>query len=128
MDAAFGKVCNVFGFSTLNEYQKNALKFVIEKKEDVFVNLPTGFGKSVIFLAFPLLYACVEPSRENKSMVIVVSPIVSLVKDQVSLLLSLGISATSLNNETSEEDKRKVASGQYSIVYGSLESWLGDTR
>ena len=45
----FGKVCDVFGFSTLNEYQKNALRFVIEKKKDVFVNLPTGFGKSVIF-------------------------------------------------------------------------------
>ena len=59
---------------------------------------------------------------------IVVSPLVSLVKDQVSLLLSLGISATSLNNEASEADKRKVESGQYSIVYGSPESWLGDTR
>ena len=66
MDAAFGKVYDVFGFSTLNEYQKNALKFVIEKKKDVFVNLPTGFGKSVIFQAFPLLYACVEPSRETR--------------------------------------------------------------
>ena len=69
-----------------------------------------------------------EPTREKKSTAIVVSPVVGLVKDQVSLLLSLGIRATSLNNETSEEDKRKFASGQYSIVYGSLESWLGDTR
>ena len=66
MDAAFGKVCDVFGFSTLNEYQENALKLVIEKKKDVFVNVPTGFGKSVIFQAFPLLYVCVEPSRENR--------------------------------------------------------------
>ena len=127
MDAAFGKVCDVFGFKTLNEHQKNALKFVIEQKKDVFVNLPTGFGKSVIFQALPLLYACVEPGRE-KNLVIVVSPLVSLVKDQVSLLLSLGISATSLNNEIPEADKRKVESGQYSIVYGSPESWLGDTR
>ena len=46
MDTAFGKVCDVFGFSTLNEYQKNALKFIAEKKKDVFVNLPTGFGFS----------------------------------------------------------------------------------
>ena len=44
VDAAFGKVCDVFGFRTLNEHQKNALKFLIEKKEDVFANLPTGFG------------------------------------------------------------------------------------
>ena len=60
---------------------------------------------------------CVERSRE-KSNNIVVSPLVSLVKDQASLLFSLGISATPLNNEMSEADKRKVESGQYSIVYG----------
>ena len=41
---AFGKVCDVFGFRTLNEHQKNSLKFVIEKRKDVFGNLPTGFG------------------------------------------------------------------------------------
>ena len=71
---------------------------------------------------------CGTKPRKKKSVVIVVSPLVSLVKDQVSLLLSLGTIVTSLNNETLEADKRKVASGQYSIVYGSLESWLGDTR
>ena len=82
VDAAFGKVCDVFGFKTLNEHQKNALKFVIEKKKDVFVNLPTGFGDSVIFQGLSLLYACVERNRE-KDRAIVVSPL-------VSLLLSLG--------------------------------------
>ena len=49
---------------------------------------------------------------------IVFSPLVSLVKDQVSLLFSLGISATPLYNEMSEADKSKVESGQYSIAYG----------
>ena len=35
VDAAFGEVCDVFGFKTLNEHQKkNALKFVVEKKKD----------------------------------------------------------------------------------------------
>ena len=62
---------------------------------------------------------------EKKSSNIVVSPLVSLVKDQVSLLFSLGISATPLYNEMSEADKSKVESGQYSIVYGhrTPESW-----
>ena len=54
----------------------------------------------------------------KKSSKIVVTPLVSLVKDQVSLLFSLGISATPLNNEMSEADESKVESGQYSIVYG----------
>ena len=45
---------------------------------------------------------------EKKCSNIVISPVVSLVKDQVSLLFSLGISATPLNNEMSEADKSKV--------------------
>jgi len=49
------------GFKTPNEHQNNALKFVVEKKKDVFINLPTGFGKSVIFEVMPQLYSCVEP-------------------------------------------------------------------
>ena len=55
---------------------------------------------------------------EKKYSNIVVSPLVSLVKDQVSLLFSLGIRATPLNNEMSEADKSKVKSGEFSIVYG----------
>ena len=64
----------------------------------------------------------------KKNIVIVVSPLVSLMNDQVSLLLSRGINAAWLNNDLSETDKRRVESGKYSIVYGSPESWLGDTR
>ena len=41
---AFRKVCEVFGFDTLNEHQEEALQFVFESKSDVFVNLPTRFG------------------------------------------------------------------------------------
>ena len=126
-DAAFSLVCDVFGFRNLNEHQISALKFVIEKKQDVFVNLPTGFGKSVVSQALPLVHPRLEPDREN-NIVIVVSPLVSLMKDQVSLLLSRDISATWLNNNMSETDERRVESGQCSIIYGSPESWLGDTR
>jgi len=41
VDPAFSKVYDVCGFKSLNEYQKNALKYVIEKRKEVFVNLPT---------------------------------------------------------------------------------------
>ena len=66
-----------------------------------------------------LLISCyVWNEAEQKSSNVIVSPLVSLVKDQVSLLFSLGISSTPLNNVMSEADKSKVESGQYSIVYG----------
>ena len=54
------------------------------------------------------MWADVWNEAEKKCSNIVVSPVVSLVKDQVSLLFSLGISATPLNNEMSEADKSKV--------------------
>ena len=103
------------GLKLLMSTRKNALKFVVEKKKDGFVNQLLFFKPCRCCMH---VNRCVERSREKKSSNIVVSPLVSLVKDQVSLLFSLGISATPLNNEMSEADKSKVESGQYSIVYG----------
>ena len=48
-------MCEVFGFDSLNKHQEEALRFVFEWKRDVFVNLSTGFGKSVVFQAFPIV-------------------------------------------------------------------------
>ena len=47
---ALRKVCEVFGFERLNKHQEKALRLAVESKSDVFVNLPTGFEKSVVFL------------------------------------------------------------------------------
>ncbi|XP_078355691.1 bifunctional 3'-5' exonuclease/ATP-dependent helicase WRN-like [Oculina patagonica] len=127
MEVALGKVCEVFGFNKLNEHQIDALNYVVKEKKDIFVNLPTGYGKSIVFQALPVLYASLEANSEN-NIVIVVSPLVSLMKDQVSLLSSLGISAISLNSDTLETERGNIENGRYSIVYGSPETWLGDTR
>ena len=54
----------------------DTVRFIVEKKGDVFVNLPTGFGKSMVFLALPIVYSCIEPSSKN--IVIVVSPLISI--------------------------------------------------
>ena len=73
------------------------------------------------------MYSCVDPTRE-KNIVLVVSPLINLMKDQVSRLNSLGISAISLSDVSSESEIRAVENGSYSIVYGSPESWLGETK
>ena len=49
----------------------------------------------------------------------------TLMKDQVSRLTSIGISAVSLSDICSDEEMRSVEKGSYSIVYGSPKSWLG---
>ena len=68
-----------------------------------------------------------HPTRE-KNIVLVVSPLINLMKDQVSRLNSRGISAISLSDVSSELEIRAVETGSYSIVYGSPESWLGETK
>ena len=55
---AFSKVCNVFGFDSLNTHQEKSIKYIVQEKKDIFVNLPTGFGKSLIYRALPLAYSC----------------------------------------------------------------------
>ena len=56
---ALRKGWEVFGFERLNKHQEEALRLA------VVVNLPTGFGKSVLFQALPIVYSYVEPTREK---------------------------------------------------------------
>ena len=52
------------------------------------MNLPTGFGKSMIFQGLPEVLSSLQPERE-RNVIVVVSPLASLMKDQVSRLTSL---------------------------------------
>ena len=142
LESAFQDVCKVFGISSLNKFQKDAIKCIVDEKRDVFVNVPTGFGKSFIFQALPIVFSSRQhgdgvdqgknlPSQDtqpDKHIVLVVSPLNSLMKDQVTRLHSLGVSAIGLNDITSDSIEEKVVRGYYSVVYGSPELWLGDER
>ncbi|CAH3161221.1 unnamed protein product, partial [Porites lobata] len=113
-------------FEKLSKHQEEAIRQVVELKVDVYVNLPTGYGKSVVFQALPTVFASLDKCEKN--IVIVISPLINLMKDQVSRLSSLGVSAISLSDISSAAEIKKVESGEFSIVYGSPESWLGDIR
>ena len=104
MKHTFAKVCEVFGIESLNKHQEDAIKYVVEEKKDVFVNLPTGFGKSLIYQALPLIYSCLQSTVE-KNIIVVISP---LMKDQVMRLISLGITTISLAKITTEKQCNEV--------------------
>ena len=69
------------GYSDIRLHQMQAVKHVMQGN-DVFFSLPTGSGKSLIYAVLPFAYD--ELLGSEGSIVIVVSPLLSLMKDQLS--------------------------------------------
>jgi len=94
--------------------------------KDVFAILPTSFGKSLIFQLFPRVVNALHSIEAGKlTSIIVVSPLVSVMRDQVAELKKYRFSAAAIGiGEECEEDEEKVRNGESEIVFGSPESWL----
>ena len=135
IENAFNDVCKIFNIENLNLHQRKAIKYVIETKNDLFVSLPTGCGKSLIYCSLPIVYSSLDSgdllksaTESDKHIVIVVSPLINLMKDQVSRLNSCGITAIALNEALSEDKIQALVNGEFSVVFGSPESWLNNDR
>ena len=100
VDCALEKACRVFGVSKLFPQKKSAIKAFTSRK-DVLVNLPTGFGKSLIFHIASVVHA--KLSKFNNTFaakpVIIISPLVSLIEDQKNSLRALGIKTGSVGED-----------------------------
>ena len=105
-----------FGFRSFKKEQMAIIKEVLSGR-DVLGVLPTGYGKSL----------CYEvPAMMMKGPTLVVSPLISLMKDQVDSLVEKGIPATYINSslgiEESNQRKRNIRKGRYKLIYVSPES------
>ena len=100
-----------FGFNELRLGQEDAIRNVLDKKNTVVI-MPTGGGKSMCYQL---------PSLVLDGITLVVSPLISLMKDQVDALTENGIPATFINSSltTLETEKRirEIKDSAYKIVY-----------
>ncbi len=105
----------VFGYPSFRPGQEELVNAVLARRDAVGI-LPTGAGKSI---AFQL------PARLLDKPTLVVSPLISLMKDQVDALEQTGIAATFLNSTVEPVERaRRVAGlerGAYEIVYVAPE-------
>ena len=113
-----GEVCSKYRVKQVSErsYPANFIQ-----KIDEFINLLTGFGKSLTYQALPLICDTVRGTTGH--IVVVVSPLVNLMKDQATKLANIGIPAVTFS-DISEENMKVVERGTFSVVYGSPEAWL----
>src|SRR5437588_9920511 len=89
---------NLFGLDDFRPAQREVIEDVLRGK-DVLCVMPTGAGKSLCYQL---------PAAISKGLAIVVSPLISLMKDQVQQLRDEGISAALLNSSLDAVEHRKV--------------------
>ncbi len=109
-----------WGYDEWLPLQKEAMASIINKRDSLVV-LPTGGGKSLCFQV---------PALVQNGMAIVVSPLISLMKDQVDALRECGVSAAFINSSLSTEERRSVLAdarkGQLKLLYVAPERLVGD--
>ncbi|MBN2109676.1 MAG: DNA helicase RecQ [Methanosarcinaceae archaeon] len=87
-----------FGYSCFRPLQEDIIRDVLEGR-DAFVLMPTGGGKSLCYQL---------PALMIDGLTVVVSPLISLMKDQVDSLQASGISAAYLNSTLNQTESRKI--------------------
>ena len=115
---------SIFGYDKFREYngeplQEKAVKAAIEGKSLLAV-FPTGGGKSITF-QLPALMA----GKAIHGLTVVISPLQSLMKDQVDALNSINIKASYINSSLSDnkikEISRHILNNEYKIIYVAPE-------
>ena len=91
----------VFGYTGFRPGQKESVLCLLNKKDCLSI-LPTGAGKSFIYQ----YYSCLR----SDGLVLVVSPLIALMKDQVDSINSLGITSATINSSQDELDQLKTIS------------------
>jgi ATP-dependent DNA helicase RecQ len=110
-----------FGYDEFRSLQEEIVKDALAGR-DVFALMPTGGGKSLCFQL---------PALLREGLTIVVSPLISLMKDQVDALQTSGIAATFLNSALDRNEAvgrlRRLHRSDYQLLYVAPERLMLDT-
>ena len=106
----------------LPEQEKTLRKFLGD--QNIFVNLPTGYGKSLIFQCLPIAADALFEKPHGSSVLVVISPLRSLMEDQIRHVNNMGVPAIAITDEEDVKIIQQVMNGNYVLVYGSPECLL----
>lgn len=104
----------VFGYDAFRGGQEQVIDAILSG-QDALAIMPTGAGKSICYQL---------PALMLPGITVVVSPLVSLMKDQVTALVQAGVPAAFLNNSLTDSQKQlmlqRAREGRYKIMWLSL--------
>ena len=111
-----------FGYDSFRPLQEDIIRHLIDRK-DALVLMPTGGGKSICYQL---------PALLSEGTAVVVSPLISLMKDQVETLCANGIAAGALNSNNDETEnaslRRACMEGKLKLLYISPEKLLTEAN
>ncbi|HQZ38224.1 MAG TPA: DNA helicase RecQ [Vicinamibacterales bacterium] len=109
-----------WGYTSLRPLQQEAMDAILGGRDSLLV-LPTGGGKSICFQA---------PALVRDGLALVISPLISLMKDQVDTLVANGVPAACLNSAMAADDRAAVMAGlregRYRLLYVAPERIAGE--
>ncbi len=121
MPAPIETLTRIFGYKDFRPYQQEIIENLIDGR-DLFVLMPTGGGKSLCYQI---------PALHLPGVAIVVSPLISLMKDQVDALTANGIRAACYNSSLTEAEARRTLArlhdNSLDLLYVAPERLMNDS-
>src|SRR5699024_9167702 len=109
-----------FGYETFRPGQEKVVHHILNQNNTLAI-MPTGGGKSICYQI---------PGLALQGVTLVISPLISLMKDQVDSLLAVGVKATHINSSLTMEEQRarmrEIREGKYTFVYVAPERFESD--
>jgi ATP-dependent DNA helicase RecQ len=106
-----------FGHRLFRSHQLHVVKSLLAGN-DVFCSMATGSGKSLLF-QLPAL--ALRDQIGILATTVVISPLLSLIDDQVCLLRQSGVSVIAIGSSSNRDDEERAMRGEFAIIYATPE-------
>ena len=119
------------GFAEVKEKQKEAVVAFVSGK-DVFVSLPTGYGKSLCYMCLPFLFDALSLKTDEAlgvgAIIVVVTPLIAIMKEQSAMLTGKGVPAVHVVSSVDESVEVALLEGRFRVIFISPEQLLRKKR
>ena len=105
MDTAIETAVRKLGYREAKNLQAKFIKEFVSGN-NVFVSVPTGYGKTVCYACLPLIFDTLHGHELPYSVIIVISPLKALMKEQVLILKAKGLSVIQISSDSARHKNK----------------------